>query len=80
MTVSQTDTILSEVFAGVFGKPVDISQPLTRESFPAWDSLKHMEIIFALESATGLEFSEDQIAAIKSVDDLRTAMGQAHAA
>lgn len=71
MTTDQSEQILKDVFAGVFGRPIDISAPLTREAFGEWDSLKHMEIMFALEAATGREFHEDQIAEIRSVDDIR---------
>ena len=71
MTTDDSEEMLKEVFAGVFGRPIDISAPLTREAFGEWDSLRHIEIMFAIEAATGRELHEDQIAEIRSVDDIR---------
>lgn len=79
MTTDRIDRLMTEVFAGVFNRNIDVSQPLTRENLEDWDSLKHMEIIFAVEAATGLVFSEEQIIAIKSIDDLRRMLGTLHA-
>jgi acyl carrier protein len=79
MTTDRIDRLLAEVFAGVFRRDIDVSRPLTPENLEDWNSLKHMEIIFAVEAATGLVFSEEQIMAIKSIDDLRRMLGTLHA-
>lgn len=41
-----------------------------RQDVAAWDSLKHISIIFSLEDAFGVEFSEEEFAEIKGVSDL----------
>jgi acyl carrier protein len=79
ITTDRIDRLLAEVFAGVFNRDIDVSQPLTRENLEDWDSLKHLEIIFAVEAATGLVFSEEQIMAVKSIDDLRRMLGMLRA-
>jgi len=37
----------------------------------AWDSLKHMELIVALESAFEIELTFDEIVAMRSVQDIK---------
>lgn len=39
---------------------------LLRSAVPAWDSLKHMEIVFALEDRYGVEFAESEFAQLAS--------------
>ena len=72
--------LLAEVFSGVFHRQVDVSQPLTRDAVSDWDSLKHMEIVFSIEAATRVTFSEEEIVAIRSIDDLRRKLSANNAA
>jgi len=37
---------------------------LRREHLDAWDSLKHMEIVFALEDRYGVRFDESEFSAL----------------
>lgn len=49
-----------------------------RETLPAWDSLKHIELVFALEDELGIRFDEEQLAALDGVQELvDAAVGQA---
>ena len=36
--------------------------PFMREHLAAWDSLKHLEIVFALEEEFGIRFTAEQVA------------------
>jgi len=45
---------------------VDLPDDPQRGSTPAWDSLKHMEIIFALEDRYDVRFDEHEFAALDS--------------
>jgi acyl carrier protein len=47
------------------GRPVDPG--FCREEQPAWDSLKHIEIIFALEDRFSVQFSEADMQQMESV-------------
>ena len=47
-----------------------IVAPVVREECGAWDSLRHMELIFAIEEEFELEFSSEEIAAIDGTDKL----------
>jgi acyl carrier protein len=51
-----------------------------RAETPQWDSLRHIEIIFAIEEELGIEFSESELAELDSVSRIvDTALGR-HAA
>jgi acyl carrier protein len=43
----------------------DSSSP---ETMPEWDSLKQINLVFALEDVFGVQFSEKQILEMKSVE------------
>lgn len=51
----------------VLGRPMD-GRTVTRESEPAWDSLKHVELLFALEDELQVRFDEDELASLTSTD------------
>ena len=48
-----------------------ITDELAMGNTEAWDSLKHMELVVAIETGYGLELSFDEIVAMKSVGDIR---------
>jgi acyl carrier protein len=54
--------------------PQDISGNATRETLAAWDSLKHMNLILALEDEFDIEFSDQEIAGINSLNLLLEAL------
>lgn len=39
----------------------------TRDNTPAWDSLRHIEVVFSLEDELGLEFTESEQVQLLSV-------------
>jgi acyl carrier protein len=50
------------------------SAGLSREDDPNWDSLKHVEIILSVESATGVRFDEIELAELDSVGAISAAV------
>ena len=46
--------------------PQSTAFELSRGTVPQWDSLKHMEIVFALEDRYGVQFDESEFAALDS--------------
>ncbi len=65
MNSTESKQRLSEVFAVVFGRP--ISTEARRQDVPEWDSLKHMQLVFAVEEQFNVQFSEEEIAGLDSV-------------
>jgi acyl carrier protein len=71
MSTTLTDSIIAEVLSSVLQKPVRPGEDLSRETEASWDSLKHIEIIFAVEAAAGVRFTNEDIASISSAADIR---------
>jgi len=63
---------LKNILAGVFKiEPCNFTDELAMGNMEAWDSLKHMELVAAIESCYALELSFDEIVTMKSVADIR---------
>lgn len=65
------DDDLAEVVSLILGREIAPGADLLREETPAWDSLKNLEIVFAVESAFSVSFTPDEMAAIRSLADIR---------
>jgi acyl carrier protein len=74
------DAEIAEILSLTLGRPVAAGEDLKRADEAKWDSLKHLEIIFAVEGAYGVAFSPDEIAAVASVFDLKSKVLSADAA
>lgn len=66
---------MRKVMGQVFKLPVEsIAADASRENLEQWDSLKHLNLMLALEDALGVEFSDAEIAEINSYQGLVTAL------
>lgn len=69
---------LEKIFSEVFILPESsVVDSLMLSDIPSWDSLAHMMLIVRIEETYQIQFTGDEIADIKSVCDVRTAL-QAH--
>lgn len=57
-------TVVAEVLRVA---PDSVGEETSMMTLPQWDSLKHMEIIFAIEDTYGLTLDGDEIAAMTSI-------------
>lgn len=59
---------LRNVVAEVLGIPVgQVTESTSTDTEDSWDSLRHMNIIFALEDAFGIRFTDDEITRLVSI-------------
>jgi acyl carrier protein len=64
---------LKELLKDVFALPDgEINDDLTVNTLETWDSLKHMELVVAIEKEYGVDLSVDEIISMKSVDAIKT--------
>lgn len=56
--------------------PDAINPDLKAADEPMWDSLKHMNLVFALEDEFGIRFSDAQLPRLTSVAAIEEALGQ----
>lgn len=53
-----------------------VTDDLAMAGTPAWDSMKHMEIVVGIEDAYGLQFEFDEIAEMSSVGAIRAVLAR----
>lgn len=69
-----------EVFAilsAVMETPLDdISESSTKDTIANWDSIRQLNLVFALEDNFDVKFSDDDILQMNSVQDILNALTQ----
>lgn len=66
------DKKLDTVIAGILKIPeTEITSELRIGQIPTWDSLSHMDLIFAIEEAFAVQFNGDEIADMVNVAAIR---------
>ena len=63
-------------FYQIVGKILDVDPATLNEtsnaaSVPQWDSLRHIEVIFAIESAYQVRFTMPEIAGLRNLGDMQ---------
>ncbi len=61
---------LQEIFKSVFDQDTTINSNTSKADIGQWDSLAHLNLIVELEDNLGITFSKEEIANIKSVQDI----------
>ena len=62
MTRDDVEARVHSVLSLVLRLPEPPETPLVRAETPAWDSLSHIEIIYAVEETLGVTLSEEEMA------------------
>lgn len=61
------EAMLKQVMANVLEVPVETIGPdASTDTIPTWDSLKHMNLVLALEQSFGVEIPDEDAAEITS--------------
>lgn len=70
--MTEVDGRVEGVIAEVLQVPAaEITDGLAMKDVEAWDSLKHMELVVALETAFGVQLTFDEIVAMQSVGEIK---------
>ena len=68
--VSEAQATLAEILSMVLERPIAPDEMIVRAEEAKWDSLKHLEIVMAVEAAFGVTFSSDEMAEIAGSQDI----------
>lgn len=79
MTKQEIESAVGETLALVLGRELPDPTAVSRATDPHWDSLKHVELLFALEDRIGVRYSEEEMAELDSYVKL-VAHAEAHLA
>ena len=70
MTDNQTEQQVQTVLETILGRQVGPGKSLTRATEPAWDSLRHIEILLAIEGICEVRFDEDEMGSLDTFEKL----------
>ena len=71
------ETTLKEVMATVLGIPVDsISEDTSMDTVESWDSIKHMNLVLAIEEELGISIPDEDAANITSYPLIRLVVAE----
>jgi acyl carrier protein len=69
MTLQQQ---LEQVFQEVFDdEHLSLRDEMTAEDIPAWDSVAHINLMFSIEQAFGVQFNGNELAQFKNIGELK---------
>ena len=77
MTRARVEAKVREVVQEVLGRSLRAGEELLRAEEPRWDSLAHVNLVFALEGELGIQFGAEELDALDSLERLITA-AEAH--
>lgn len=73
--MSEVQNTIKIIMSTVLEVPLDeIDENSSSDSVSTWDSLKHMNLIIALEQEFGVAFDEDTIPEIQSFSSISSAL------
>jgi acyl carrier protein len=78
MNRQEIERVVLLVLETVLKAEVDLST--SRENNAKWDSLKHIEVIFAIEDELNVQFSEEELPDLNSVSHIVDRVLSLHAA
>jgi len=66
-----------EILGVALGKTIEQGATVRRDTEEAWDSVKHVELVFLLEDEFGIEFDEETMAELDSIEAIVAAINRA---
>lgn len=73
------DDSIKKIMSQIFEiDPQSIDSSSSPENVERWDSLKHMQLIMALEDEFGIQFPDEKIPDLVSYDAIRATIGELH--
>jgi acyl carrier protein len=51
--------------------PATLNEDSNAQNTPKWDSLRHIEVVFAMENAFHIRFTMPEIASLRKLGDIR---------
>jgi acyl carrier protein len=70
MTRPQIQSAVADILSITVRRAITATETVVRDSEPAWDSLKHVELIFMLEDRFRIQFHEDEMPVLRSSEDI----------
>lgn len=71
----QIESRLTDVFRATFAdESIELAPEMTADDVPAWDSVSHIQLIFAVEEEFGITLSTKDLETLEDVGALQAAI------
>jgi acyl carrier protein len=60
----------ANLLGALLGRPLSSSDEVVRSTEPSWDSIKHLELVFALEDAFDIRFKAAELPLMNSLANI----------
>jgi acyl carrier protein len=70
MTRVEIQEAVADLLSISLERQVAREESVLRDSDPKWDSLKHVQLVLLLEEHFGVQFSEEEMGALRSSDEI----------
>jgi acyl carrier protein len=68
---------LERVFRDTFNdESVSLRDEMTSQDIPGWDSVHHINLMFAIESSFGMQFVGNELAELKNIGELKALLAR----
>lgn len=68
MDRKQIESLVTKILSTVL--KCEVNSETSRKNTSQWDSLKHIEVIFAIEDELGFSFTEEELSQLDSVNHI----------
>lgn len=65
--LEKIQALMSDLFMVV---PESITESTSRENFPLWDSLQHVNVVMEIEGRFSVQLSPEEVESVRSVADV----------
>ncbi len=70
MSREDVERTVREVLGTVLRREIGVREEVRRAREPGWDSLAHVNLVFAIEGELGIQFSAEELGALDTVERL----------
>ena len=71
------DQRLERVFKDAFNdEALVLRDEMTSQDIPGWDSVHHINLMFAIESSFGMQFVGNELAELKNIGELKALLAR----
>lgn len=72
MQRQEIEQIVCQVLSDVLQIEIKPGETIDRDNLSEWNSLKHMELLFSIEEKFDIQFTQEELAQINSLDQIVT--------
>lgn len=76
--MKNVDNEIAKTMTIILGRKISPGENIVKATEPEWDSLRHIEVIFALEHSLGVQFNEEEVLMLDSSESIKNILEKKH--